>query len=314
MEFIKSILFNTEERRFRAMVRIPIFLILFVFAMVIQRLAITPLMDLFVYYRIIGTPLSFALILGLLWLMAKIIDRRKMSGYGLEWNARWIKDLFFGLLLGIILISFVFFLELALGWVEIKDTFFVMEDRSFWPMMILSILLYIHVGFYEEATSRGYLLKNLAEGVNFKKTGPMFAVIFALLFTSFLFGLGHANNPNSTFVAWWNIVIIGALLAYTFVITKSLAISIGVHISWNFFQGCVYGFPVSGNLTQSSFLEINQLGDPLWTGGSFGPEAGLVIYFVAVIWLILLHIWLKYTSAKKEDVCTFADYTKDTLE
>lgn len=314
MEIIKAIFYNAEEQRLRTVVRMIIFMTLFILIMVIQRLVITPLMDVFVYYQMVGVPLSFALVVFLLWLMGKVIDKRKISDYGLEWNSRWIKDLAFGLFLGVFLISVVFFLELALGWVEIKSTYFVIEDRSFWPMMIVLVLLYIYVGFYEEATSRGYLLKNFAEGMNFKKTGPMFGVIFAILFTSFLFGLGHANNPNSTFVAWWNIVIIGALLAYTFVITKSLAISIGVHITWNFFQGCVYGFPVSGNPARASFLEIEQLGDPLWTGGSFGPEAGLVIYFVAVIWLILLHIWLKYGSGKKEDVCTFANYTNNTTE
>ena len=283
MEILKSIFFNSEENRLRTLVRIMIFAVLFIITMVIQRILVAPLMDVFAYYQIIGIPISFAFVLVVLWVMAKIIDRRKMSGFGLSWNREWIMELFYGLFMGIFLISFVFLLELALGWVEVKNTYFVIEGKSFIPLMIQNILLYIFVGFYEEAVSRGYLLKNLAEGANLKKTGSMSAVVFAVLFTSFLFGLGHANNPNSTFIAWWNIVIVGALLAYSFVTTNSLAIPIGIHITWNYFQGCVYGFPVSGNPSNVSFMQIEQLGDTLWTGGSFGPEAGLVIYFVAVI-------------------------------
>ena len=282
MEIIKKLFYNYNDNRVRALVRIPLFLGLFILFMIIQRLALSPLRDSILYFRLINAPVSFILFSLLIWISAKLIDRRKVADYGIFYSKEWIYDFVFGLLLGIFLISFVFILEYSMGWITIVDYYYAAGGKSFILALLESLLLYIYVGYYEETVSRGYLLRNISEGMNFKKSGPMFAIIFAVLFTSFIFGFGHADNPNATFIGWWNIIIVGVLLGYTFVITKSLAIPIGIHITWNFFQGSVFGFPVSGNPTPVTFLQIEQGGNPLWTGGDFGPEAGLVIYFVAV--------------------------------
>jgi CRISPR/Cas system-associated protein Csm6 len=53
-------------------------------------------------------------------------------------------------------------------------------------------------------------------------------------------------------------------------------LSIGLHIGWNFFEGTVFGFQVSG----STFFRLiiqSVKGPELITGGDFGPEAGLIV-------------------------------------
>jgi uncharacterized protein len=314
MEIIKNIFYNSDERRVRTLIRIPLFFAVFILAMLLQRMALSPLRDVVPYFRLISAPVSVILFSFVIWFTARFIDRRKIADYGIFYSKEWVLDFVFGLLLGIFLISFVFVFEYSLGWITIVDYCYAANDKNFILALLESVFLYIYVGYYEETLSRGYLLKNISEGMNFKKTGPIFAIIFAVLFTSFLFGLGHADNPNATFNGWWNIIIVGSLLAYTFVITKSLAIPIGIHITWNFFQGSVYGFPVSGNPTSVTFLQIHQGGNSLWTGGDFGPEAGLVIYFVAVFWLILLHIWLHFWKRSLIVDKNFAGYTSDTSD
>ena len=55
-------------------------------------------------------------------------------------------------------------------------------------------------------------------------------------------------------------MVIGLLLGISYIITGQLALAIGIHISWNFFMGYVYGFPISGKITDYSIFLIDQKG------------------------------------------------------
>ena len=60
------------------------------------------------------------------------------------------------------------------------------------------------------------------------------------------FQLAHGTNPNVSVLGLVNIALVGILFAYMFDATKSLWLPIGYHITWNYFQGNVFGFAVSG--------------------------------------------------------------------
>jgi hypothetical protein len=124
--------------------------------------------------------------------------------------------------------------------------------------------------------SRGYHLLNLAEGLNLPNISPTNALLVAWLLSSSLFGVLHAFNPNATAISTFNLMVAGLFLGLGFVLTRSLAIPIGLHITWNFFQGNVFGFPVSGTNAGATFIAVQQGGPDLLTGGAFGPEAGLI--------------------------------------
>jgi hypothetical protein len=66
-------------------------------------------------------------------------------------------------------------------------------------------------------------------------------------------------------------------------------------MSWNFFQGSVFGFPVSGVSSAASFIGIHQAGPELFTGGAFGPEAGLVGLVALALGSVLIVLWLRWT-------------------
>jgi len=51
----------------------------------------------------------------------------------------------------------------------------------------------------------------------------------------------------------------------------------GLHVGWNFFEGTVYGFQVSGWEGMPGLVIQRISGPEIWTGGSFGPEAGLLM-------------------------------------
>lgn len=155
--------------------------------------------------------------------------------------------------------------------------------------------MFVVVGITEEMLSRGYQLTNLAEGFNFQSLGQRRAVLLAWLLSSSLFGLLHVFNPNASVVSTVNLILAGLFLGLGYILTGSLAIPIGLHITWNFFQGNVFGFPVSGNdFSTATFIAINQGGPELWTGGAFGPEAGLIGVGAMGIGTLLILLWVRW--------------------
>ena len=91
--------------------------------------------------------------------------------------------------------------------------------------------------------------------------------------------------------------------------TGKLALSIGVHIAWNFFQGNVFGFPVSGNsMFRTTIFNTVQGGPELWTGGTFGPEAGLLGLIAIVVGSLAMMWWVKRTRGALVLSLSLAEY------
>jgi len=222
------------------------------------------------------------------WVAGRFLDGRPFSGFGLRLGREWWSDLGFGLLLGASLISGVFFVELAAGWVTVTGSFRA-AGGGFFPAILAPVVLFVCVGFYEELVTRGYQLTNLAEGLNGPPLGPRGAVLLAWVISSSFFGLLHAFNPNATVLSTLNILLAGMMLGLGYVLTGELAIPIGLHITWNFFQGNVFGLPVSGrDPTGATFLSTHQVGPELLTGGPFGPEGGLLGPAAMVVGMLLI--------------------------
>ena len=96
-----------------------------------------------------------------------------------------------------------------------------------------------------------------------------------------------------------NLMVAGLFLGLGLVLTGRLGLPIGLHISWNFFQGNVFGFPVSGNdYAAATFLAIRQGGPDLWTGGAFGPEAGLIGIGAILLGCGLTVLWVRFSYGR----------------
>jgi CAAX protease family protein len=132
----------------------------------------------------------------------------------------------------------------------------------------------------------------LAEELAFRGV-PMVAVSRAagrrpaVLLQATLFGLAHAFNPGLTPLGVGNIALAGVFLGLVFLSPGGLWSSTGAHLGWNLtlaaLGASVSGlpFPVPG----LSYLP----GHPRWlTGGSFGPEGGLVATLCLVLGSVLL--------------------------
>jgi uncharacterized protein len=229
------------------------------------------------------------------WFVVRFIDRRPWSEMGLQFNRNWWIDLVFGLFLGALLMTFVFTVEYAAGWVRVTDRFVV--DLGATPFIIALIgplVISLVISIIEELLARGYQLRNLAEGLNMPQIGAAHAVIASWGISSLLFGLLHVFNPNATWLSTLYLMLTGVFFGLGYVLTGRLGLPIGLHFAWNFVQGNVYGFPVSGNIFGgATVLRIEQGGPTLWTGGAFGPEAGLIGIAAILLGCLLTVLWVQ---------------------
>jgi uncharacterized protein len=233
------------------------------------------------------------------WLAGRFLDKRPFSAFGFRLGAGWWLDLLFGMVLGALLMTAVFLIELGLGWVEVKGSFETNGGAPFVISILIPVVTFVCVGISEETVFRGYQLKNAAEGLNYPALGPRGAILLAWVLSSVFFAVVHADNPNATLVSTLNIVLAGLMLGFGYVLTGELAIPIGLHFTWNFFQGSVYGFPVSGfGAFGPTFLDTRQGGPDLWTGGLFGPEGGLLVPVVMLLGMSLVALWTLLRTGK----------------
>jgi membrane protease YdiL (CAAX protease family) len=92
-------------------------------------------------------------------------------------------------------------------------------------------------------------------------------------------------------------MVAGVFLAVGYLQTKQLWLGIGLHMGWNYFEGNVFGFQVSG---LDTFRLIHQtVAGPDWiTGGMFGPEAGLIVLPAMALGVGLIYAYCRYWRPK----------------
>lgn len=266
----------------------------------IQNLTYQPLVRVFVMiFEGIG------IILGLM-AVGRLVDRRKFTDYGFHLNRKWWADLGFGLGLGVVCMLFVFLVELVFGWIKITD---LLKPGNTLPFVFgigLALVNFLLVGIQEEVFSRGFLLRNLAESFKWRGISPKLALLIGYFISSSIFGLMHLGNPNTSIISTINLVVAGLFLGLGFVLTGELAIPIGLHITWNFLQGNVFGFPVSGTKAGATFIAIEQGGPDWMTGGAFGPEAGVIGLLAIALGCWLTVVWVKRTRGSVKLMDTLA--------
>jgi uncharacterized protein len=294
-----ALLWNEEEGRLRAGVRVFIFFGLWGFGPAILHRLLGEWVRLLAGDR--GQWLAsiyldllrlFAVLLAAL-LVARFVDHRPLADWGFHFDRRWWLDLVFGMALGALLMCAIFAVQWALGWVTISGFWSAPAGVPFAAAILAPLVLAIVVSVSEELLARGNQLLNFAEGFRF--LGLRWSILAAWAISSFIFGLLHVSNPNSSWLSTGYLVFYGAFLGIGYLLTGELALPIGLHFTWNFVQGSVLGFPVSGRpLYMVSVLDTQQAGPDLWTGGAFGPEAGLLGLIAGFIGIMVIVLWVRF--------------------
>ena len=121
-------------------------------------------------------------------------------------------------------------------------------------------------------------------GVLFRWIDEKWGFPWALVVSGLVFGLVHWTNPGGTLWAGIAIAIeAGLLLGAAYKWSGNLWFPIGIHWAWNFSQGNLFGFKVSGQDAGVSLLQA-QIEGPDWiTGGVFGAEASVIAVVVGAV-------------------------------
>ncbi len=230
---------------------------------------------------LIATPIGILLqmfqllaVLVPVFLFRKFVDRRSLASLGFGFSREFRGDLLAGLAWGVGLITLVFLILRSAGWVAVTEL--QLPGVPFAVMIAVAIM--VAVG--EEVLLRGYVLSNLMTSMN---------KYVALLVVSLLFSATHLFNPSISIPGLLNIILAGLLLGIYYVHRRNLWFPIGLHYSWNLFQGAFYGSQVSG-VTVESVLTVVPTGHELLTGGPFGFEASLVTTAVLTLATVVIHL------------------------
>ena len=210
------------------------------------------------------------------------LDKRSFESLGLKLDQHTLVDILAGIGITFVQMGFIYVLMLALGWLTFEGFAWEFDPINVVVTNVLmAFIVFIFVGWNEELLSRGYHLQTIASGLN---------LFWGVVISSAVFGLLHLGNPNATWVSAAGIFFAGVFLAYGYVRTKQLWLPIGLHIGWNFFEGVGFGFPVSG-LDIYALTRISVHGPELWTGGAFGPEAGLIVLPALILGGFLVYLF-----------------------
>jgi membrane protease YdiL (CAAX protease family) len=287
---------NTHEQRLRAGWRIALQLLLALALGVLPILLVAepltalhrrglflPSLEHDPYDRVINMivgPLLACAIVGSVILAARFLDRRPLAHYGVVLDRAWWKSLAVGFGVSAAVMLLLFGGEYLAGLIVITHIGLP---------LLFSLVKVLCVGMYEEFISRGYLLRNLADGINMPAAIALSSLVFALL---------HLTNENSSAMSTLGIFVNALYFAAAALLTGRLSAAIGAHIGWNLFEGAILGFPVSGDKEGASLIGIRQLGDARITGGDFGPEAGVAGIAASLCGIALFLIVARLSSAE----------------
>lgn len=211
------------------------------------------------------------------------LERRPFSDLGLIVKGH-VRGLWYGLLVAVVLYGVGFGLTYALG--EIEVTGFVFKPMD----LLMSLVFFLLVAFFEEIMMRGYILGRLLHTRMNK--------FLSLFISSALFALMHIFNPEIDFMPMLNLMLAGMMLGASYLYTRNLCFPISLHLFWNWIQGPILGYQVSGNNFSTSMLTLRMPEDNLLNGGAFGFEGSLI----CTVLMIVLTIWIVWWGEKREAI------------
>ena len=217
--------------------------------------------------------------------MMRWIEKRPFAAIGLPLGKDMWRGWLQGAVIGAAFMALIVVVQTIVGW--LRPAADAGTVSGWLGMQAGMALMFAVAAAAEELMLRGYAFQVLVEGM-----GAWPAVII----TSVLFALAHLGSPNIDAIALMNIGLAGVILAGVYLRTRSLWVAIGLHWAWNWVMAGWFDLPVSGIEFNVPGYDTVELGPDTFTGGVFGPEAGVVLTIAALV----LILWIYQTPRLKE--------------
>ena len=220
-------------------------------------------------------------------LLLRYVHQAKLSEIGLTLHWGDLKEGLLATLLGALSLTLVVAPPLLLG----LGNFAVAETKIKGPcgLSVLIVLLAI-AALSEELLMRGYAFQSLVQ--------PMH-LLGALILTSGAFAALHADNRGANEFTIGNTFLAGCAIGMVVAVRRNLWAAVGAHFGWNL-STILFGLNLSGLSIPVVPFKVEWRLDPVWTGGAYGPEGGLLC--TVVLSAILLLLVMLYYQQEEDKV------------
>lgn len=216
--------------------------------------------------------IPFLSIILVTFVWVKIIEKRSVASMGFS-SQGLVNKYLRGFIIGTVLILICTILLAFLGAVKINTT----NLSSATITSVFAVLIgWLVQGASEEVLLRGWLLPRIGYKHN---------VLLAIIVSAGFFGFLHLGNSNVAVLPMINLILYGVFASVYVIWEGGLWGICALHSAWNWAQGNIVGFEVSGiTAVGGSIIDFKTVkGYDLLTGGAFGLEGGLICTFVLVI-------------------------------
>ena len=284
--------------KWRLIWRLIFFIALFLFINIPLQFVIREMFSTGLTRSNLSTTAVLFAVLGSLYAQVRFFDKSTFEKYGFELGTRWLMEFVFGCIVAALQISLFFAMLYWLGHLTIVGQFVVNSPNySFVGGFLSELYRQLQIGILEEIISRAFLFFIIYEMLKSFKVAPTSSIIASCVFNSLAFGILHLDNDGATGLSALNLSIDALTLCLPFLLTGRLGMSIGMHFSWNFVQGAIFGFANSGTEVKASILKIELSNHPI-TGGEFGPEGSTVLLGLSAISFIFIVGWKRWHHIK----------------
>lgn len=231
---------------------------------------------------------QFSMVAFLLFLWLHYKERRGFSSIGLR-GPKPLRRVLQGFVLGALMMSLGVLIPLAFGQYALGASEHAKLGMDAAVFLLPLLLIFILQGSTEELVLRGYMLQT---------AGRQVPASVAILGTSMVFSAMHRD---AEIIPLLNIALYALFACFMAIRDGSLWQICGFHAGWNFFQGNIFGLPVSGHPEGTSLWNFGSAtgSNDLWTGGAFGVEASLVGTMLISILVLVSFVQLRKTQAER---------------